>query len=25
VASADLKVARYEVQVEDGQVCVSLG
>ena len=25
VASADLKVARYEVRVEDGQVCVSLG
>jgi len=25
VASADLKVARYEVRVEDGQVCVNLG
>jgi nitrite reductase (NADH) small subunit len=25
VASPDLKVARYEVQVEDGQVCVKLG
>jgi nitrite reductase (NADH) small subunit len=25
VASPDLKVARYEVRVEDGQVCVKLG
>ncbi len=25
VVSADLKVARYEVKVEDGQVCVKLG
>ena len=25
VASADLKVARYAVRVEDGWVCVSLG
>jgi nitrite reductase (NADH) small subunit len=25
VASPDLKVARYDVRVEDGQVCVKLG